>query len=701
MSSTGKFQEMEKFLKSVDEISELLMNLNSSDAEIRQKAMMQAESHTAASEEPCRTKVNSTAINTRSSLQLSTTLQNKSPEGFMRMLERDAEDRRQRRTAREQKALAFKEKGNEAYAQEDYDSAVKYYSHGLAELRDVQQLYTNRAQAYFKLRKYREVIIDCEWALKCNERCTKAYLHMGRAYLELKEYNESRRCFEKILEIEPRRKEMVTEYLTQVDLTQERETQEINARQELDSGEGQGTAVPQWLQMLSRPGQTPLSFHGGLQILSEAVADCTGRTLFRLHNGFSIISKNDTVRSCLLQKTKDQISQELCVSVLKLWRIACNKNDENQRMLLEIPLTREAVDGLVASQHVATRTQCLLLLHMITQTTRGRSLVIKNLNVHMLVRNLMVCISEQQQNMAADILKNLAAENKFCCQLRDVPKDVIKEPLTAILRKITKSNCHVIAPVISIIGRLAEDDIIRHNLANDSECWTSLAIAVTQCRADEFKHILYCILGLMVDLSTVTSPVLQEHAVSVCHCCQDLPKDTDGGVITRAAGVLSNVLPQSPQAVQHVVQQGVVRTMCWLLKGQGQPATKYAIKTLTVCTAASQSAREELVKSDKKLSVLRHLLGSASDDEVVTGNAALCLTHCLQLDGVACRLLDTDVVLLLLRHAAGNAKKTGVQRNAAIALGALCRSEPRHVDKLRELHGFEVLHSCMKLIPST
>lgn len=29
-----------------------------------------------------------------------------------------------------------------------------------------------------------------------------------------------------------------------------------------------------------------------------------------------------------------------------------------------------------------------------------------------LVRNLMVCISEQQENMAADILKNLAAENK-------------------------------------------------------------------------------------------------------------------------------------------------------------------------------------------------------------------------------------------------------------------------------------------------
>lgn len=31
----------------------------------------------------------------------------------------------------------------------------------------------------------------------------------------------------------------------------------------------------------------------------------------------------------------------------------------------------------------------------------------------------------------------------------------------------------------------------------------------------------------------------------------------------------------------------------------GQMATKYAMKTLTVCTAASVLAREELLKSDK------------------------------------------------------------------------------------------------------
>lgn len=77
-----------------------------------------------------------------------------------------------------------------------------------------------------------------------------------------------------------------------------------------------------------------------------------------------------------------------------------------------------------------------------------------------------------------------------------------------------------------------------------------------------------------------------------------------------------------------------------------------------------------------ELSVLRHLLGSSSD-ELVSGNAALCLAHCLELEGIASSLLGTDIVLLLLRHAAGDAKRTAVQQNAAIALGKLCRTEPR------------------------
>ena len=43
-------------------------------------------------------------------------------------------------------AAELKDKGNKAYSRQDYQTAVEFYSDGLAELRDMQPLYTNRAQ---------------------------------------------------------------------------------------------------------------------------------------------------------------------------------------------------------------------------------------------------------------------------------------------------------------------------------------------------------------------------------------------------------------------------------------------------------------------------------------------------------------------------------------------------------------------------
>ncbi|KAM7413322.1 hypothetical protein PAMA_020625 [Pampus argenteus] len=272
--------------------------------------------------------------------------------------------------------------------------------------------------AYIKLEKYKEAIDDCEWALKCNERCIKAYLHMGKAYLALKKYNESRHCFEKIAEIEPGREKLAKEYLTMVDLEEKKESQEMNAREEFDKGERKATTVPQLLEKLSRPGQLPFYYCGGLEILSQAVTDCTAKTLFRLNNGFSIISGNDTVRSCLLQKTKDPHSQDVCVSVLKLWRVICCGNDENQKILMTCPVSRQSVVHLVASEHVVVRKECLALLYLYSEVPHGRRLAFEKLNVYMLMKNLMACISnpeQQQENTAVKILKNFAAENKYNC----------------------------------------------------------------------------------------------------------------------------------------------------------------------------------------------------------------------------------------------------------------------------------------------
>lgn len=77
-----------------------------------------------------------------------------------------------------------------------------------------------------------------------------------------------------------------------------------------------------------------------------------------------------------------------------------------------------------------------------------------------------------------------------------------------------------------------------------------------------------------------------------------------------------------------------------------------------------------------EFTVLMTLL--SSEDEVLVGNAALCLGNCMEVPQVASTLLKTDIVQVLLKLAGGDAQKTAVQLNAGIALGKLCTAEPRY-----------------------
>lgn len=63
-----------------------------------------------------------------------------------------------------------------------------------------------------------------------------------------------------------------SEYITQVDLKEERENQEVNARKEFEKGKA--TTVPWLLEKFSRCGQMPFYYCSGLEILSQAITDC-------------------------------------------------------------------------------------------------------------------------------------------------------------------------------------------------------------------------------------------------------------------------------------------------------------------------------------------------------------------------------------------------------------------------------------------
>ncbi|KFO31129.1 tetratricopeptide repeat protein 12 isoform X2 [Fukomys damarensis] len=694
-------KDLQKFLKNVDEITTLIQELNSDDPIIQQKAVQQTEERLmlmeeAREEDECRTTLNKTMISPPQAANSDEI----NPEVFMASVENDAKERAERRRENKVLADALKENGNKAFAKGNYEMAILHYSEGLDKMKDMKVLYTNRAQAYIKLGEYQKALVDCEWALKCDEKCTKAYFHMGKAHLALKNYSMSRQCYQKISEINPKLQTQVKEYLHQVDLQEKTDFQEKEAHELLNTGKNTAVTTKNLLETLSKPDQTPLFYAGGMEILTDVMKDCTEQTLFRTHNGFSIISNNEVIRRCLSMAEKDMIEETVCVTVLKLWQAVCSENEENQRLLVLHPNTARLLPSLLTSKVMAIQQQSLSLLLQVTQTEHGRSLVISHLDMTRLLEALLSFLdfSDNKASTAIGLLTDLALEERFQVWFRaNLPGAL--PALTGVLKRDPMvTNSSALCRCIVIIGNLSAEAAARRHMSSCEEFRDACLGLLAKCEdnMDLYREVTYTVLGLVMNLCLQVPFASEVWAVELSRRCLSLLNSQDGGILTRAAGVLSRTLSSSQKIIEEAVRAGVVKKMIKFLKIGGQTASHYAIKILAICTNSCCEAREEVIKLDRKFSVLLKLL--SSEDEVLMGNTALCLGNCVELPNVASSLLKTDLVQVLLKLAGGDSQKTAVQLNAGIALGKLCTVEPRFAAQLRELHGLEILNSTMKYI---
>uniref|UniRef100_A0A8C6C530 Tetratricopeptide repeat domain 12 n=1 Tax=Monodon monoceros TaxID=40151 RepID=A0A8C6C530_MONMO len=675
-------EDLQKFLKNVDEITSLIQEMNSDDPVVQEKAVLETEKRLKFTEEDqeedeCRTTVNKTMISpprahTKNTDEINT-------EAFLASVEKDAKERAKRRRENKVLADALKEKGNEAFVKGDYETAILCYSEGLEKLKDMKVLYTNRAQAYIKLGDYQKALVDCDWALK------------------------SRECYQKILEINPQLQTQVKDYLNQVDLREKADLQEKEAQEALDSSTNTAVMTKNLLEILSKPDQIPLFYAGGIEILTDMMKDCTERTLFRTHNGFSIISENEVIRRCFSTAGKDAVEETVCMSVLGLWQAVCSENEENQRLLVLHPDMGQLLPSLLASRVPNIRQQTLALLLQLAQTENGRSLIMGHLDLTGLLEALVSFLdfSDKKANSAMGLFTDLALEERFQVWFQASLPDVLLA-LTGVLKRDPKvTNTSALCQCIAIMGNLSAEAATRRQMSASEEFRDACLGLMAKCEEDVdlFREVMYTLLGLMMNLCLQSPFVSEVWAMEVSRKCLSLLNSQDGGILTRAAGVLSRTLVSSLKIVEEALRAGVVKKMVKFLKAGGQTASRYAVKILAICTNSYHEAREELIRLDKKLGVLMQLLGSK--DEILVGNATLCLGNCMEVPHVASSLLTTDIVLVLLKLAGGDAQKTAVQLNAGIALGKLCTAEPRFAAVLRELHGMEILNSTMKYMDNS
>jgi len=100
-----------------------------------------------------------------------------------------------------------KEKGNAAFKSGDNQGAVNHYTAGIEiDPENIQlgsTLFANRAAAYMKLKKFTEALADCNRALELNDSYAKAYLRRGEVRMELGDYEDASRDFNRCHQLDP------------------------------------------------------------------------------------------------------------------------------------------------------------------------------------------------------------------------------------------------------------------------------------------------------------------------------------------------------------------------------------------------------------------------------------------------------------------------------------------------------------------
>ncbi|KAK3758583.1 hypothetical protein RRG08_041233 [Elysia crispata] len=182
----------------------------------------------------------------------------------------------------------------------------------------------------------------------------------------------------------------------------------------------------------------------------------------------------------------------------------------------------------------------------------------------------------------------------------------------------------------------------------------------------------------------------------------------DKEIIARTLVLLSNILPVNSVSADFMSENYRAKRILDLTKCHDCLIHKPALKCLSALTRSFHKVRLLTVESKGLSILLSHL---KAHDEAVVGNAALCLSHLTkdtaELEGkdsdskqtlgasVCSRLVKTNIVQKLLTLAR-DGRNSVLQGNCAILLGNLAQGDKRHLERLRELNGMQILHDCMK-----
>ncbi|PAA47179.1 hypothetical protein BOX15_Mlig016740g1 [Macrostomum lignano] len=705
-------------LKKVEDVSECIKQLATSNDPTTLDAADKLLKKLEDGSEDLRTKTNRTVI-TKDSSNGNASANAAESAAFMREIERDAAERADRRERNRRRAAEWKDRGNAQFKLANYDQAVDCYTRGLAIAKDFELLYQNRANCYVKQGRFEEALADAEAAIfLTREKCAKPFFHQAKALTGLNRLSEAREAYSRMSSCSDAAPGHADRCLADLDRLSAARKAEARALEEFSSGGG--NSVEMLIYRLARGDQPTAYYAAGMRCLAALLVGANERALFRAKSGFSLLNKQQVVVTTLAVPLESMTDAQLdlLTASLTLAAAVAKEDSENCHQLAQLSkpgqLAARAVDVVAfngASPSASDARQAALdALSKIGQLACDRLC-----GCCAEPAGLVAALLRQTQRLAAQTA--LAAAHLFsqlagCVRLRERLERAAPNALAGIAQAgeslvsagASESLAAFCLAVEALRRLMAGCRPLRQAAAARRAFMTACCTALERyapdkeedCGGELQQSAAAEVAALLASASLEATPAVSGAAVRLGEMALRLASRPSVAPQLRefSLALLATLAPRSVELARQIGAGSWAPSLLGLsarvLASPDHPCAASVLRVLAAVLAAQPEARGQVGDDPQWLELLLELLHSRAD--CLLGNAALCLSHCIEDTAAAELLARTDIVRLLLCRMR-DCREREAKANCAILCGKLAQAHHGHRERLGQLDGINILNS--------
>eukprot|EP01135_Chromosphaera_perkinsii_P000409 Nk52_evm56s78 gene=Nk52_evmTU56s78 len=665
---------------------------------------------------------------------------------FMNDLETQSEERKRKQKELLTKAEGLKEQGNDSYKRGKYYDAINYYNQAIAKTPQASY-FTNRAQAFLKVGKLDNVLQDSEKAIELDPMFVKAYVKKSIVYREKRMYAEALTALQEALDkkLKPSDREEVEKCVKEIQKEKtvlEEEMRILSLGEKDKKWSSEIEAIIKELQTSDKP---PSVLIQSIEKLGNLLNSHDAKVLFRLRGGFDLVKCNHILKKHLSlftdkpEKSSDEVyvlEYMFCREFLNLLKHVCDNENLNSlhmaknslwvcemlETLHNIPereferkVQEDFVELLVAISRAfkdvrkqlvkskkITATVCDVFMEGLSDDSYP--------DIRAKVMEFIGILAAEHELSHLWLSKQCKAETGLLCRIHQIMKSCVykDDKSEKAGAKMSVQQISHLEICLSALCNISMSSSLRDLLVKKTylelyitvagQLGNSLFKSGSNANNSKKVSVLVTLLGFLMNLSLqpkCRSLLASEgNITSLGRIIVGLKGNNL--IMERAVGLLSRLCNDSKTVPVIYETDGLVEEMLSMIstvKGEDSaakdPLTDYLLRCIAAC-----SLKEDFVSKLEALSepeIFVDLMAKGSRG--ISTNSVLIVSNIVTKRSLCERLLAKDPIPLLIDFA--KLDPCPLQKNAAICLARIAKSNPETLPQIRELRGIEILHSRM------